>query len=152
MTPDDAPSAGTPLDDTRAALAASAALRRSVESLGRAREPRPEDLDGADHWPPDGPLSGTSESRERLAHTGERQIWAAQDSAETAFARDVTAYTRVLRDGGMRPRRVLGTIAAVVRDAAAPSLDGERLDAALHDAGRYCVEAYFARGAPNERP
>ena len=130
---------------TAAASAASAALRRSVVALTHAREPRAVDVDGADHWPPDGPLSGTAESRERLAHTGERQIWVAQDWAETAFAHEVTAYTRVLRDGGMRPRQVLRTVAAVVREAASPSLDGDRLDGAIHDAGRHCVEAYFAR-------
>jgi hypothetical protein len=50
---------------------------------------------------------------------------------------------------------VLAAVAAVVRAAAVPPLgrdrldgdrlDGDRLDATIHDAGRYCVEAYFAR-------
>ena len=124
--------------------AASAALRRSVVALTRAHEVQAADFDGADHWPPDARPSGPAESRERLAHTGERQIWVAHDSARTAFAREVTAYTRVLRDGGMRPRQALATVVAVVREAAAPSLDGAPLDAAVHDAGRHCVEAYFA--------
>ena len=138
------PTAAPPVDPT-ATFAASAALRRSVVALTHAREPRAVDVDGADQWLLEGPLSETAESRERLAHTGERQAWVARDSAESAFAREVTAFTRLLRDAGMQPRRVLLTVAAVVREAAAPSLDGDRLDAAIHDAGRHCVEAYFAR-------
>ena len=134
-----------PPADPTATFAASAALRRSVVALTHARDPWAVDVDGADHWLLEGRSSETAESRERLAHTGERQTWAARDSAESAFAREVTAYTRLLRDGGMRPRQVLLTVAAVVREAAAPALDGDRLDAAIHDAGRYCVEAYFAR-------
>jgi hypothetical protein len=122
-----------------------AALRRTVLALTHAHESRSADFDGTDHWPPDAPPSGTAESRERLAHTGERQIWVAWDAAQTALAREVAAYTRTLRDGGMAPRQVLAAITAVVRDAAAPSLAAEALDAFVHDAGRYCVEAYFAR-------
>jgi hypothetical protein len=44
----------------------------------------------------------------------------------------------------MRPKQVLAAIAMVVREAAAPSLAAESLDVVVHDAGRYCVEAYFA--------
>jgi hypothetical protein len=128
-----------------ATFAAIAALRRSVAALTRARERRPVDVDGADDWLLDGPLSETAESRERLAHTGERQAWVARDSAESAFAAAVTAYTRLLRGEGMRPHQALRAVAAVAREAAAPSIDGDRLDAAIHDAGRHCVEAYFAR-------
>jgi hypothetical protein len=125
--------------------AASAALRRSTVASTVAREPRSADVDGADWWPPDGPLSGTAESRERLAYTGERAGSVAQDAAEAAFARGVTACTRLLRDGGMRPRHVVAAVADVVRAAAAPSLAGGRLDVAIHDARRQCVGPYFAR-------
>ena len=138
------PIAAPPADPV-ATFAASAALRRSVVALSHARESQASDVDDADHWPTDGPLSGIAESRERLAHTSERRIWVAQDAAESAFARDVTAYARLLRDGGMRPRQVLRMVAAVVREAAAPALDGDRLAVAIHDAGRHCVEAYFTR-------
>ena len=138
------PTAAPPADPA-ATFAASAALRRSVVALSHARESEATDVDGAERWPADGPPSGIAESRERLAHTSERRIWVAQDAAESAFARDVTAYARLLRDGGMRPRQVLRAVAAVVREAAAPALDGDRLDVAIHDAGRHCVEAYFAR-------
>ena len=134
-----------PPTDPAATFAADTALRRSAVALARAREVQAADVDEADHWPPDGPPSGIAESRERLAHTSERRIWVAQDAAESAFARDVTAYARLLRDGGMRPRQVLRAVAAVVREAAAPALDGDRLDVAIHDAGRHCVEAYFTR-------
>jgi hypothetical protein len=140
VRPSEAPSVDPP-----ATLAASATLRRSAAVLSRARESRGGDSDGADHWPPDAHAPGSAESRERLAHTAERQVWMAQDSAEAAFARDVAAYTRLLREGGMRPRQAVTTVVAVVREAASPSLDGDRLAAAIHDAGRYCVEAYFAR-------
>jgi hypothetical protein len=142
--PSDAPPAAPPVDPSDT-LAASAMLRRSATVLSLARESRAGDSDGADHWPPDAHAPDTAESRERLAHTAERLVWVTQDSAERAFARDVSAYTRLLRDGGMRPRQAVAAVAAVVREGAAPSLDGERLDAAIHDAGRYCVEAYFAR-------
>jgi hypothetical protein len=131
--------------DPSASLAAGAALQRSAVALGHARRPPAEEVDGTGHWPPAGHLSETVEARERLAHTGERQVWAAQDAVETAFARAVTAYAHLLRDGGMRPRQVAAAVAAVVRDAATPSLHGNRLDVAIHDAGRYAVEAYFAR-------
>lgn len=127
------------------ASASSAALRRAVVALAHAQESSVADFDGADHWPPDAPPAGPSESRERLAHTGERQIWMAHDSARAAVAREVSAYARVLRDGGMRARQVVATVAAVFRDAAAPTLADHPLDVAVHDAGRHAVEAYFAR-------
>jgi hypothetical protein len=139
--PSDTPAA------TRSATspALSAALRRAVLSLTHGHESRAVDYDGPDHWPRDARPSGAAESRERLARTGERQTWVARDEAQAALARDVAAYTRSLRDGGMRPKQVLAAITAVVRDAAVPSLAAEPLAAVVHDAGRYCVEAYFAR-------
>jgi hypothetical protein len=140
--------------------APSAALAASAVALMHARNLDAADEDRVDHWPLGGPLSGSAESWERLARTAERRVWAAQDAVEAAFAREVAAYTRVLRDAGLRPRQVLAAVAAVVRAAAVPPLgrdrldgdrldgdrlDGDRLDATIHDAGRYCVEAYFAR-------
>lgn len=87
----------------------------------------------------------TAESRERLAVTGERAVWAAQDAAHHAFVRQVGAYARALRDRGVASRQVLAAVDAVVRDEAAASLDAGPLAALVHDAGRCCVEAYYAR-------
>jgi hypothetical protein len=148
--PSDATAAVQPI----ALPAEGAVLRRTVLSLTQTYDSRAADYDGSDHWPRDGRPSGAAESRERLAHTGERQIWVARDTAQSALARDVASYTRALRDGGMGPKQVLVAIAVVVRGAAAPSLAAESLDAIVHDAGRYCVEAYFAGRTPGhgQRP
>jgi hypothetical protein len=122
-----------------------AGLRRVVLALTRAHRTHASDAERAHRWPPDVDPPGTAESRERLARAGERRIWGAQDAAQAAFAREVAAYARALRDGGMTPRQVLATVAAEVREAAASSLAPGLLDAVVHDAGRYSVEAFFAR-------
>jgi hypothetical protein len=127
------------------APAPGAGLRRLVVALTRAHGPNASDVERAHRWPPEVDPPGTPESRERLARTGERQLWGAQDAAQAAFAGEVAAYTRALRDGGMTPRQVLAAVAAVVREAAAPSLAPALLDAMVHDGGRYSVEAFFAR-------
>jgi len=130
-------------DRTRATTA-RAALERTVLAIAPAIDVTSLAYDGAEHWPSDGQPSGTAESRERLAHTGERKIWVAEDASRAALARDVGAYARALRDGGMTSRQVLVAVADVVREAAARSLGPGVLGALLHDAGRCCVEAYFA--------
>jgi hypothetical protein len=91
------------------------------------------------------PASETAESRERLAHTAERRIWRAQDAAQWVLARDVGAYARALRGVGMTSRQVLAAVVALVREAAAPTVSDAPLDDLVHDAGRYCVGACFAR-------
>jgi hypothetical protein len=91
------------------------------------------------------PVPETAESRERLAHTAERRVWRAQDVAQWVLARDVGAYTHALRAAGMTSRQVLVAVVALVREAAAPMITGARLDDLVHEAGRYCVAACFAR-------
>jgi len=124
--------------------AARAALARTVVAVAAAIGATNLVYDGAEHWPSDGAPSGPGESRERLAHTGEQQLWVAEDALHAALARDVGAYARALRDGGMTSRQVLIAVADVVREAAASSLGADALDALLHGAGRSSVAAYFA--------
>jgi hypothetical protein len=61
------------------------------------------------------------------------------------LARDVHAYAHALRGGGMTPRQVLVAVVALVREAAAPTITGARLDDLVHDTGRHCVVACSAR-------
>ena len=134
----------------------AAALRQAVVALAQARQHRPSHFDGVDHWPRDAHPSGTAESRERLARSGERQIWmaqnAAQDAAQTTFAREVAAYTRALRRGGFGLKQVLLLVTPVVGPAAAPLPATGPCDAIVHGAGRYCVTAYFGETSPGETP
>jgi hypothetical protein len=123
--------------------AARAALERTVVALTGAIGTTSVASDGAERWPAYVEPSRTPESRERLALTGERHIWMAEDAHRAALARDITALTRALRDDGMTSRQAVVMVADVVREAAAPSLGGGPLGALLHDVGRCCVEAYF---------
>jgi hypothetical protein len=127
------------------APAPGAAIRGALLALLDAQPPPSSEFDRAVRRAVDEGAPGIAESRERLAHTAERRIWMAEDAARAAFVREVAAYTCALRDDGAKPRQVLVAIAAVVREGAAPSLDAGALDTLVHDAGRYCVEAYFAR-------
>jgi len=63
-------------------------------------------------------------------------------AARTALERTVAALTHepLAHTGG----RQMWVVAGVVREAVPPSLGAASLDALLHDAGRCCVEAYFA--------
>jgi hypothetical protein len=139
------PSLDRKLPAPELASAERAALERTVLALTEAPYvPRPE-YDGADHWPPDGGRSsGTAESRERLARTAERRVWAAEDAAQAALAGAVGAYVRALRAAGMRSRGVLAAVASAVRGSAAPRISVGALDGIARDAEQYGVEAYFA--------
>jgi hypothetical protein len=99
---------------------------------------------GAEWFPSADDEAATAESHERLARPGERRAWVVQDAARATLVRDVRAYACALRDGGMAPRQVVRAVVAEVREAATPSLGPGPLAALLHDAGRCCVEAYFA--------
>ena len=139
------PAAVVPVVPVVPVPAPHAALREAVLAVAEAHPRGASRFDGADHGPDDAHPSGTAESRERLARTGERQVWMAQDAArhaaETAFAREVAVYARALRRGGVGLRQVLTVVTTLVRDAAAPSLATGPLAAIVHDAGRYCVAA-----------
>ena len=127
------------------ASAERAALRRTTVALVHAREHDLGAYDGAERRVSDGHPPETPESRERLARTGERRVWVAQDAARAAFARAAGAYARALRAGGLTLRQALAAEAAVVREAAAPSAGRDSLEAIVHDAGRYGVTAFLAR-------
>ena len=109
-------------------------LGRAVLALLRAQ--------GADAWSTR--AGEPAESRERLAHTGERTIWVREDAAGDALAREVGSYTRALRVSGLAARAAVSAVSAVVRETAAPFIGGAPLDAMVHDAGRDCINAYFA--------
>jgi hypothetical protein len=119
---------GTPLSTERDRLG------RAVLALLRAQ--------GADAW--SAREGEPAESRERLAHTGERTIWVMQDAAGGALALEVGAYTRALRVSGLAARAAVTAVSAVVRETATPFIGGAPLDAMVHDAGRDCINAYFA--------
>jgi hypothetical protein len=124
--------------------AARVPLRGTVVTLGGAIDTTSRAHDAVVPRPPDGVPPGTATSCERLARTGERETWVAEDASRAELARDVETYARVLPDGGMTARQTLTAVANVVREAAGPSLGPGSLDALVHDAGRCCVEAYFA--------
>jgi hypothetical protein len=132
---------------TEPAPAERAALERTVLALTEAEQLFGAEYDRAERRPavgrPSDDWPSAAESWERLARTAERRVWAAQDAAQATLARDVGAYVRALRDGGMGSRQVLAAVAASVRAAAAPSIDPRALDDIAHDAGRYGVEAYY---------
>ena len=129
------------------AAAARTVLEHTVLALtGAPYVPRPEYPD-ADQRLPDRQVQGTAESRERLAHTGERRVWAAEDAAHAAhvaLAGAVNAYVRALRTAGFRLGGVLTAVASAVRASVAPTIGAGALDGVLRDAGQYGVEAYFA--------
>lgn len=132
------------------AAAERTVLERTVLALtGTPYVPRPE-CHGADQQPPDRHVRGTAESRERLAHTGERRVWAAEDAAQAAHANQaalagaVRAYVHALRVTGLRLGGVLAAVASAVRGSVAPTISVGALDDVLRDAGQYGVEAYFA--------
>ena len=123
-------------------------LARTVLALTEAPYvPRPATY-GVDSWLADNRAPGIGESRERLAHTAERRVWAATDAAQTtqtALAGAVGAYVRALRAAGFRLRGVLAAVTTAVRESVAPTISVGALDGVLRDAGQYGVEAYFAR-------
>jgi hypothetical protein len=112
-------------------------LERAVLTLLRAQGAQGADAGSSDAGEP-------AESRERLAHTGERTIWVLQDAAGDALAREVGAYTRALRVSGLAARAAATAVSAVVRETATPFIDGAPLDVMVHDAGRDCINAYYA--------
>ena len=133
------------------AAAARTVLERTALALtGTPYVPRSE-YPSADQRPPDHQVQGTAESRERLAHTGERRVWAAEDAAQAAHATQaalagaVRAYVRALRTAGVRLGGVLAAVASAVRASVAPTISVGALDGVLRDAGQYGVEAYFAQ-------
>jgi hypothetical protein len=132
------------------AAVARTVLERTVLALtGTPYVPRPE-YSSADKQPPARQVQGTAESRERLAHTGERRLWAAEDAAQAAHATQaalagaVRAYVRALRTAGVRLGGVLAALASAVRGSVAPTISVGALDGILRDAAQYGVEAYFA--------
>jgi hypothetical protein len=130
-----------------AARAPHAALLRAARTLARSHLPRPSVFDGAEHWPRDAAPSGPAESRERLAHTGEQQVWldrdAAQEVAQRALTREVAVYARALHHDGVELRRAIVVVTAVVREVAAALLGSDALGTLVHGAGRDCVMAYY---------
>ena len=120
-----------------------AALLRTLVASLRASDVS--DANRGRRTPQTAETAETAESRERLAHTAERRIWRAQDVAQWVLARDVGAYAHALRGVGMTSRQVLATVVALAREAAAPTVTGAALDDLVHDAGRHCVAACFAR-------
>jgi hypothetical protein len=132
-----------------AARAPHAALLRAARTLARSHLPRPSEFDGAEHWPSDAAPSGPAESRERLAHTGEQQIWLDQDAvqqvAQRALTREVVVYARALHRDGFALRPAIVVVTAMVREATAHMLGRDALGTLLHGAGRACVMAYFAK-------
>jgi hypothetical protein len=127
------------------AVAERAALERTVRALTEAPYAPRLQYDGADHWSPDDHSSETAESRERLARTAERRVWAAEDAARAALAGAVGAYVRALQAAGIRSRGVLAAVASAVRESVAPTIGVRALDVIARDAEQYGVEAYFAR-------
>ncbi|AHG93702.1 hypothetical protein J421_6167 (plasmid) [Gemmatirosa kalamazoonensis] len=131
------------------AAAERTALERTVLALtGTPYVPR-RDHPAAARQSPDDHAPGTAESWERLAHTGERRVWAAADAAlaaqatQAALAGAVGAYVRALRTAGVRLGGVLAAIASAVRRSVAPTISVGALDGVLRDAGQYGIEAYF---------
>ena len=129
--------------------AAADALRHAVRVLA-SFEPgaaRGWDRAGA----PGGDPMDAAEAEERLARTGERRIWMAQDAARLAFGRAVTVYTRHLRHAGLPLARVLARVAAAVHGAGAPLLGPAALAELLEQGERLAVETYVERTAARAR-
>ena len=130
------------------AAAERTVLERTVLALSQGPYVARLEPPGADHQSLDRHAPGTAESRERLAHTGERRAWAAEDAAQAAqaaLAGAVRAYVYALRVTGFRLGGVLAAVASTVRESVAPTISVGALDGVLRDAGQYGVEAYFAR-------
>jgi hypothetical protein len=73
------------------APALGAGLRRIVLALTRAHHAHASGADRARRRPPDVDPPGSPESRERLAGTGDRPVWVAQDAAQVIFAGEIAA-------------------------------------------------------------
>jgi hypothetical protein len=79
----------------------------------------------------------------RTARSRDRRDWAAHESCQADVADAVSAYTHVLRSGGVPLAASLIAVAAVVDQQAAARLPVDVCNAVQRDAARSCIAAFF---------